>query len=66
MTAGARSWPLLTLRQRVTLLRRIRAAVVAAATDWADVAATSKGLEPGHPLFPAIADAVRARQSALA
>ncbi|WP_434811391.1 aldehyde dehydrogenase family protein [Microbacterium sp. bgisy189] len=50
VTAGARSWPLLTLRQRVTLLRRIRAAVVAAATDWADVAATSKGLEPGHPL----------------
>lgn len=48
--AGARTWALLTLRQRRSLLLRIRAAVAAVAEEWADVAATSKGLEPGHPL----------------
>lgn len=50
LSAGARTWAFLTLRQRRTLLRRIRAAVVPVAEEWADVASTSKGLEPGHPL----------------
>ncbi|SBS71241.1 aldehyde dehydrogenase family protein [uncultured Microbacterium sp.] len=50
LSAGARTWSFLTLRQRRTLLRRIRAAVAAVAEEWADVASTSKGLEPGHPL----------------
>ncbi len=47
---GVRAWSLLTLGQRRTLLRRLRAAAAAVAEEWADVAATSKGLEPGHPL----------------
>ena len=47
---GAALWAKLTLPQRRTLLRRIRTAVVAVAEEWADVASTSKGLEPGHPL----------------
>jgi acyl-CoA reductase-like NAD-dependent aldehyde dehydrogenase len=47
---GARSWTHLTLDQRARLLERVRAAVVATAEEWADVAATSKGLGPDHPL----------------
>ncbi|MBU4465099.1 MAG: aldehyde dehydrogenase family protein, partial [Actinobacteria bacterium] len=47
---GAHTWSHLTLGQRAKLLERIRVAVVAVAAEWADVAATSKGLEPGHPL----------------
>ncbi|MGV9195353.1 aldehyde dehydrogenase family protein [Microbacterium sp. MC2] len=47
---GSRTWSLLTLGQRRTVLERIRAAVAATAAEWADVAATSKGLAPGHPL----------------
>ncbi|GAA3917284.1 aldehyde dehydrogenase family protein [Microbacterium invictum] len=47
---GSRTWSLLTLGQRRTVIRRIRAAVVGLVEEWADVAATSKGLEPGHPL----------------
>lgn len=50
VTVGSRAWSALTLRQRSALLRRIRAAVAAVAAEWADVAATSKGLPPGHPL----------------
>lgn len=50
LRTGARTWGLLTLGQRRTLLRRVRAATTAVAEDWADVAATSKGLAPGHPL----------------
>ncbi len=50
LRTGATAWTLLTLRQRRTVLQRIRAAVAAVAEEWADVAATSKGLEPGHPL----------------
>ncbi|WES63805.1 aldehyde dehydrogenase family protein [Microbacter sp. GSS18] len=46
---GARAWAALTLAQRARLLRSIRSTVAAAAGDWADVASTSKGLEPGHP-----------------
>jgi acyl-CoA reductase-like NAD-dependent aldehyde dehydrogenase len=50
VAAGSRTWTLLTLGQRRTLLRRVRAAVGAVATEWADTASTSKGIEPGHPL----------------
>lgn len=48
--SGSRAWSLLTLGQRRTLLSRLRAAAAAVAEEWADVASTSKGLEPGHPL----------------
>lgn len=47
---GSRTWSLLTLGQRRTLLRRVRAATAAVIEEWADVAATSKGLDPTHPL----------------
>lgn len=47
---GARTWAQLTLDQRARLLGSVRAAVAAVAEEWADVAAQSKGLEPGHPL----------------
>lgn len=50
LETGAQTWSLLTLTQRRTLMTRIRAAVAATAEEWADVAATSKGLAPGHPL----------------
>lgn len=50
VAAGGRTWALLTLGQRRTLLQRIRASVATVADEWADVAATSKGLGPGHPL----------------
>ncbi|MGO8609062.1 hypothetical protein ACC848_39550, partial [Rhizobium johnstonii] len=48
--SGSRAWSLLTLGQRRTLLSRLRAAAAAVAEEWADVASTSKGLEPGHPV----------------
>ena len=47
---GARTWAALTLAQRVTLLRAVRTSVAAAAEDWADTAAASKGLDARHPL----------------
>lgn len=47
---GSRAWSLLTLGQRRTLVTRLRATAAAVAEEWADVAATSKGLAPGHPL----------------
>jgi len=50
LRSGSALWAKLTLPQRRTLLARIRAAVVAVAEEWADVASSSKGLEPGHPL----------------
>ncbi len=50
LQTGARAWSLLTLGQRRTLMTRLRAATAAVAEEWADVAATSKGLAPGHPL----------------
>lgn len=50
LRAGSQTWVLLTLGQRRTLVQRIRAAVEAVAAEWADVASTSKGLDPGHPL----------------
>lgn len=50
LQTGARAWSLLTLGQRRTLMTRVRATTAAVAEEWADVAATSKGLAPGHPL----------------
>lgn len=50
LETGARAWAHLTLDQRARLLGRVREAVAAVAEEWADVAATSKGLEAGHPL----------------
>ncbi len=50
LTTGSRTWSHLTLDQRARLLGRLRASVAVVAEEWADVAAASKGLEPGHPL----------------
>ena len=50
LEVGARTWSHLTLDQRARLLERIRSSVAAVAEEWADIAATSKELEPGHPL----------------
>lgn len=50
LQAGTRTWSALTLAQRVTLLRAVRSSVAAAAEDWADTAAASKGLDGRHPL----------------
>ena len=50
LDTGARAWSHLTLDQRARLIGRVRASVAVVAEEWADVAATSKGLEPGHPL----------------
>jgi acyl-CoA reductase-like NAD-dependent aldehyde dehydrogenase len=47
---GSRTWQVLTLTQRIRLLRSIRATVAVEAEEWALTAARSKGLEPGHPL----------------
>lgn len=47
---GARVWAALTLDQRARLMSRLHDSVAAAAEDWADIAATSKDLGPGHPL----------------
>ncbi len=50
LETGARAWSLLTLAQRRALLRRVHATTAAVAEEWADVASTSKGLGPTHPL----------------
>jgi len=47
---GARAWSHLTLGQRARLLERLHATTAACAEEWADTAALSKGLEPGHAL----------------
>ena len=47
---GSRTWSNVTVAQRVTLLRALRTSVAATIEDWADTAADSKGLRPGHPL----------------
>src|SRR5690606_403163 len=49
LAAGARTWSHLTLTQRARLLERLHATTAANAEEWADAAALSKGLEPGHP-----------------
>lgn len=48
--AGTSVWTALTLAQRATLLRAVRASVAAVAEDWATTAAASKSLEGRHPL----------------
>ncbi|KQR48909.1 aldehyde dehydrogenase [Microbacterium sp. Leaf161] len=50
LQGGTRTWSALTLAQRVTPLRAVRSSVAAAAEDWADTAAASKGLDRRHPL----------------
>ena len=50
LEVGAKTWSHLTLDQRARLMERLHASVSAVAAEWADVAATSKGLEAGHPL----------------
>ena len=50
LTQGSRVWIALTLDQRARLMERLHAAIAAVAPEWADVAATSKDLDPGHPL----------------
>ncbi len=50
LQGGAAVWAALDLGQRATLLRALRESVVAAAEDWAELAADSKLLPPGHPL----------------
>ena len=50
LQAGASTWSSLTPAQRVTLLRAVRSSVAAAAEDWAETAAASKGLDGRHPL----------------
>ncbi|MBD8011497.1 aldehyde dehydrogenase family protein [Microbacterium sp. Re1] len=47
---GSRTWARLTVGQRATLLRALRSSVAAAAEDWANTAADSKGLDRRHPL----------------
>jgi acyl-CoA reductase-like NAD-dependent aldehyde dehydrogenase len=47
---GVRVWAALTLDQRARLMKRLHASIAAVAEEWADVAALSKGLGPGHPL----------------
>lgn len=46
---GSRAWGLLSLAHRHALLQRVRAATAAVVAEWADVAAASKSLAPGHP-----------------
>lgn len=50
LQVGARTWSALTVAQRVTLLRAVRTSVAATAEDWANTAASSKGLDGKHPL----------------
>lgn len=50
LEVGSATWVHLTLDQRARLLERLHDTVSANAAEWADVAATSKDLEPGHPL----------------
>src|SRR5690606_32594995 len=47
---GARTWMMLTVGQRATLLRAVRSSVAASAEQWAQTAATAKGLHARHPL----------------
>jgi acyl-CoA reductase-like NAD-dependent aldehyde dehydrogenase len=50
LKVGLKTWSHLTLGQRARLVERLHDSVAAVAEEWADVASTSKGLEPGHPL----------------
>lgn len=50
LRTGTAAWSALALAERRALLERTHAAVGAVAEEWVDVAATSKGLKPKHPL----------------
>ncbi len=50
LRTGVGVWAHLTLGQRERLFERLHATVSAVAEEWADVAATSKGLSTRHPL----------------
>ena len=50
LRTGANTWTHLTLDQRARLMESLHDTVSAVAEEWADVASTSKGIEPGHPL----------------
>ncbi|MEV7693758.1 aldehyde dehydrogenase family protein [Microbacterium sp. NPDC089189] len=50
LRTGAAGWAALSLTRRAEVLERIHAGVGDVAATWADVAAASKGLAPGHPL----------------
>lgn len=50
LRTGAAGWATLSLARRVEVLERVHAHVGEVAATWADAAATSKGLTPGHPL----------------
>lgn len=47
---GERVWTHLSVAQRATLLRAVRAAVAANIEEWANTAADAKGLKNPHPL----------------
>lgn len=48
--AGSTTWSHLTVDHRARLMERLHRTIADAAADWADIAATSKGLPPGDPL----------------
>ena len=50
LAEGERTWSHLSVAQRVTLLRAVRASVAASAEEWAETAAESKGLNGAHAL----------------
>ncbi|MFG6503446.1 aldehyde dehydrogenase family protein [Microbacterium sp. P05] len=50
LETGARLWSQFTLDQRARLLTRVHTTVGAVAAEWADAAATAKGLAPASPL----------------
>lgn len=50
LATGAKLWSNLTLAQRARLLQALHHTVSANAEEWADVAASSKGLVAGHVL----------------
>lgn len=50
LEAGSRTWAGLTIAQRARLLERTKETTAAAAQEWAETAATIKGLGPRHPL----------------
>lgn len=50
LRTGETMWAQLTVKQRVRVLQRVRAAVSEVAEEWATIAAHSKGLDALHPL----------------
>ncbi|KDA05422.1 aldehyde dehydrogenase [Microbacterium sp. CH12i] len=50
LSEGSRTWSALSVGQRATLLKAVRAGVASSAEEWAHTAAASKGLNGSHPL----------------